>query len=166
MSKNFSLSEATASNTADDYRIVNYPSNDQTMANISWAQEGMEKVRTILGDKPIKVNSWLRVEELEKIVAKKDYEGWCARHKKAKDAASWKEYFTRKGHPRGFCIDFTCTAFGTPAQVVAKLQSSSLKYDQLICEGTWVHVSFDPAMKQQTMVATFAADGTPSYSKA
>ena len=66
------------------------------------------------------------------------------------------------GHPEGYCEDFWCPAFGTPLDVVHRLAASDLKFDQLIYEHTWVHISFDPRLRMQIKTADFK-DGQPVY---
>ncbi|EKD22657.1 MAG: Peptidase M15A [uncultured bacterium] len=161
LTPHFSMEEVTESEYAVRYGIDNQTTDEHILANIKVAALGMEQVRMLLGH-PCKINSWLRVEELEKIAAHKDYIGWCKRRTLSVDDASWFMYFTRKGHPKGYCIDFTCRLFGTPAEVVAKIRASGIRYDQLICEGTWVHISFAPAMRGEVLTATFIK-GEPSY---
>jgi len=162
LSPNFTLEEAITSPTALRNGIENIPSVEQ-LAHMRTSAAGMEQVRAILG-KPIHVNSWLRVEALEKILTAKDFQRWCAQHGHNPDS-DWPLYFVRKGHPKGYAVDFICPEFGTPAEVAKKIAASALKFDQLIMEGTWVHVSFDPQMRQQVMMATFK-DGVPTYSNA
>ena len=65
-------------------------------------------------------------------------------------------------HMDGLAADFTCEKFGKPIDVVKALHKSGIKVDQVIEEGTWVHVSFDPKMRQQFLTATFI-NGKPSY---
>ena len=67
-----------------------------------------------------------------------------------------------KAHPKGFAADFICSQFGTPLKIVQALAKSKIKFDQLIMEQTWVHVSFAPAMRQQILTATFTG-GVPLY---
>lgn len=149
--------------------IDNTPSVEVT-ENGKVAAAGMEEVRTLLGV-PIHVNSWHRCETLERVLCEKDFAAWCKRHGKAGPgaaiedvAASWAEYFARKQHPLGFSIDFTAPQFGTPAEIARKLIDSGLKFDQLILEGTWVHISFGPQMRRQVLTATFT-NGTPAYTQ-
>jgi hypothetical protein len=42
------------------------------------------------------------------------------------------------------------------------LKGSGIAFDQIILEGSWVHVSFDPRLRGQVLTATFNA-GTPTY---
>lgn len=159
LSPHFTRTEFEASDTALRLGIDNTASDD-VVHNGMVAAEGMERVREFLGDLPVDVHSWHRCEELERVLCAKDFAAWCARH--GKDATAWPEYFARKGHPKGYSVDFTCPVFGTPAEIARMLVESGLKFDQLILEGTWVHISFAPTMRQQVLTATFVA-GTPNY---
>lgn len=160
LSEHFSLDEATDSDTAVRLGIVNTP-NEKQISALRISAAGMELVRDLL-KYPITPNSWFRCEALEKVLAKKDYIGWCALHQKPVIPSSWDEYFFRKAHPKGYAVDFTCSAFGNPAAIVEAIRRSEIKFDKLIREGTWVHISFAPAMRRSVMEATFV-DGIPSY---
>jgi hypothetical protein len=163
LSPHFSLAEATRSGTALRLGIANVPSL-QVVEHMRIAAVGMEQVRSLL-DVPVHVNSWFRCEALERILCEKDYRAWCARHSKSVTADTWAEYFARKQHPQGLAIDFTAASYGSPAEVAKRIAGSALRFDQLIEEGTWVHIGFGAAMRQQVLVARFA-NGTPSYSPA
>ncbi len=65
-------------------------------------------------------------------------------------------------HVTGNAADFICPAFGVPLDIVKKIAASGVKFDQLIQEGTWVHISFDPAMRQEVLTAHFV-DGKATY---
>lgn len=54
-------------------------------------------------------------------------------------------------HRKGDAIDFSCPQFGSPFSVAQAIQASDIKYDQLIQEGTWVHISFGPRMRQEDL---------------
>lgn len=170
LSDHFTLEELRRSDTAVRMGIDNTPPAEVISNGIDAAM-GMEKVRSVLGVLVV-VHSWFRCEALERILCAKDFAAWCKLHGKAGPGAelaaveiSWAEYFARKGHPKGWCIDFTAPQFGTPRQIVRVLKASGIKFDQLIEEGTWVHASFDPRMRGEVLVATFK-DGTPSYERA
>ena len=66
-------------------------------------------------------------------------------------------------HMEGYAEDFWCPAFGTPMQIVHALEGSGLKFDQLIYEHTWVHISFDPRLRQMVETAHFAPGEKPTY---
>jgi putative chitinase len=128
LSKNFTLDEATYSETAVRLGINNQP-NPQQLENMKIAAEGMEKVRALLG-KSIRVNSWLRLPEVNVAVGGSKV----------------------SSHMDGWAIDFSCPAFGAPYDVAKAINESDIKYSQLIHEfGRWVHISFAPDMKQQAL---------------
>lgn len=163
ISPHFTLSEALFSQTATREGISNVPDDDQWAA-IQVAAQGMERVREILGF-PIHVNSWLRVEPLEKIVSAKGFIAWCYLHDHEVNDTSWAMYFPTKAHPKGYAVDFICPEFGTPFDIVMHLRESDLVFDQLIMEGTWVHLSFAPEHRGQILTATFDGNGEPHYEK-
>lgn len=163
LTPHFSLEELIHSDTATRLGIDNSP-GPQVLANLLVLANGMEQVRAVLGQ-PINVNSGFRCEELEKVLCAKDFAAWCNRNGKMRtDPAAWAEYFKRKAHPKGFACDFTCPKFGTPLEIVKALVKAGIKADQIIQEGTWVHISFDPKMRGQVLTATFNG-GTPSYTQ-
>ena len=41
--------------------------------------------------------------------------------------------------------------FAAPLGICRVIAGSALKFDQLIEEGTWVHISFAPAMRRQVL---------------
>lgn len=126
LSENFTLEEATFSETAVRMGINNQPSPEQ-LENMKIASEGMEKIRALLG-KPIRVNSWLRLPEVNVAVGGSKI----------------------SSHMDGWAIDFTCAGFGDPYTVAKALKDSDIQVDQCIHEfGRWVHVSFAPQMRGQ-----------------
>lgn len=128
LSEHFTLEEATFSDTAVRQGIDNQPSATQ-YSNMTIAAEGMEKVRALLG-KGIKVNSWLRLPELNVAVGGSKV----------------------SSHMDGWAIDFTCSGFGDPLAVCKAIEASDIKFDQMIHEyGRWTHISFAPEMRQQKM---------------
>lgn len=162
LTEHFTFEEFTKSDTALRLGIDNTP-GALVIQNLSVLAHGLEQVRMVLG-LPIHVNDAFRCEALEKVLAKNDYIGWCKLHKRTIDDASWAEYFAGKQHPKGYAADFICPQFGTPEQIVKALLASGIKFDKLIMEGTWVHISFAPAMRQIAMIATFN-NGIPSYTE-
>lgn len=126
LSENFTLEEATFSDTAIRLEINNQPSPEQ-LENMKIAAQGMESIRKLLG-KPIKVNSWLRLPALNQAI------GGAA----------------KSSHMDGWAIDFTCASYGDPYKVAKALKESNIQVDQCIHEfGRWVHVSFAPEMRNQ-----------------
>ena len=140
LSTHFTLDEATFSSTAVRMCIDNQPSSVQLVA-MNIAAQGMEVVRQILGSRAIKIDSWLRADAVNKAVGG------------AKNSA----------HLFGYAIDFICPDFGTPLEIVKAIRESGLKVDQCIQEGKWVHVSFDPRLRQQFLTAHFALGEPTTY---
>lgn len=131
LTENFTLEELTHSDYATRHRINNTPS-PQVVQNLKKLANTLEQVRSLLGA-PINVNSGYRGLELNRAM---------------KGAST-------SGHLLGFAADFTARKFGSPDAIVREIIKSGIKYDQLIEEGTWVHISIDPRMRQQTLKATF-----------
>jgi putative chitinase len=138
----FTLEEFTKSDTALRVGIKNEPSPN-ILANIALTADGLEKVRAILG-KPIFITSGYRSPTLNRFIGGS----------------------VNSAHCLGYAVDFKCPQFGNPDLIVRTLKDSGLKYDQLICEGGligWVHISFDPRMRQQTLNALFDNKGKATY---
>lgn len=103
----------------------------------------MEEVRRLLGERPIHVSSGYRCPELNRAVGG------------AKTSA----------HLTGHAVDFNCYGFGRPLDVCRKIARSEIRFDQLIEEGSWVHISFDPRMRRQVLTRRAGggyAPGLPS----
>jgi len=125
LSPHFSLAELTETNTG----LPNVP-NGVRRDRLILLADRMEKVRSILGDKPIKITSGYRSPAVNKKV------GGVA----------------NSDHMSAWVCDFQCQQFGTPYEICKELVLSRLKFDQLICEkGVWVHISFAPRMRQQVL---------------
>lgn len=138
LSRYFTLDELTFSDNAVRFQIDNTPSAE-IVTHLTETAKQMDKVRDLLGH-PITVNSGYRSEKLN-----------AAIHG-AKNSA----------HTTGYAVDFVCRGFGTPLQICQKIIESGLKFDQLIQEGTWVHISFAPALRQDVRTAIFGG-GSTSY---
>jgi zinc D-Ala-D-Ala carboxypeptidase len=89
----------------------------------------MEEVRRLLGEQVITVSSGYRCRALNRAVGG------------ARTSA----------HLSGQAVDFNCYRFGDALAVCRTIVASDLAFDQLIEEGTWVHVSFDPRMRRQVL---------------
>lgn len=128
-SPHFSLAELTLSQTAVRARIDNTPTLDAmiALARTAWK---MEQVRKLLGDKPIVISSGYRSRVVNSLVGG------------SKTSA----------HMSGHAVDFICPAFGTPLEICKHLAANKhLQFDQLIQEGTWVHIAFGPGNRRQLL---------------
>lgn len=69
-------------------------------------------------------------------------------------------------HVNGHAADFIAPAFGSPRKVAELLvaQMARVRFDQLILEGGWVHVSFAPRPRNQVLTAHFRGGGV-SYTQ-
>lgn len=136
ISRYFTLEELTFSDSAVRFQIDNTPTPDIVAALTDTAQR-LDAVRELLAH-PIQVNSGYRSAKLN-----------AALHGAPNSA-----------HTTGHAVDFVCRGFGPPLQICQAIIASGIKFDQLIQEGTWVHMSFDPAMRQQVLTAIFGGTGT------
>ena len=142
LSEHFTLSELTQSSTALRTGINNIPSPN-VMGNLKVLAEGLEQVRSLL-KAPIFITSGYRSPTLNRFIGGS----------------------TNSAHCLGFAADFWCPQFGGPVQVVRAIKDSNIKYDQLIAEGDkggWIHVSFAPELRQQTLSALFDNRGKANY---
>lgn len=163
LSPHFTLEELTNSETALRLGIDNTPPAE-IVEHLRSTAEHMEQVRSLLGGRAISVNSGYRCEELERVICAKDFAAWCVRRGLPRDDEHWAQYFAAKAHPKGWSVDWVCPAFGSPLQIVRYLAKTSLQFDQLIMEGTWVHSSFDVRLRRQVLTAAFSG-GVPNYSQ-
>ena len=122
LTPHFTLEEFTDSQTAARKGIVNVPRADShERKNIQRTAEVMEKVRTLLGDKPILISSGYRSPKVNAAVGG------------SKSSA----------HMSGLAVDFSCPGFGTPRAICKRLEPhmKELGIDQLIHEfNSWVHL--------------------------
>jgi zinc D-Ala-D-Ala carboxypeptidase len=126
LTAHFDLAEFTRSNVAAAKGIDNTPPPD--VSRRLWSVAGhMEMIRALLG-RPINIHSGYRCKALNDAVGG----------------------VSNSAHMSGYAVDFTCPEYGSPYKVARDLAGSpSVSFDQLICEGTWVHISFDPKMRRE-----------------
>jgi hypothetical protein len=101
----------------------------EVVAQLRLTAARMEEVRRLLDDKAISVSSGYRCRPLNRAVG---------------GAAT-------SAHLTGHAVDFNCYGFGDPLAVCRRLAESGLSFDQIIEEGQWVHVSFDPRLRRQVL---------------
>ena len=141
LSKNFKLNEFTASQTATRKGIDNTPAAP-IIERLRMLANTMEQVRTLLGDNSIRISSGYRCINLNRAIGSGD----------------------TSAHVQGYAVDFTCPNFGTPKEVANKIAQSDIKYDQIIYEGTWIHLSVDPRNRRDVLTANFKG-GKAIYTK-
>lgn len=117
LTRHFSLAEATKTSQPYD----NSPEKEHYPAILHTAAQ-LERVRSILGNKPIIINSWYRSPRVNAAVGG----------------------VSNSQHALGEAVDFVCPRFGSPYSICLHLAdyANVLGYDQLILEPTWVHISF------------------------
>lgn len=121
LSAHFSLEELTA--TA--HRELDNTPSAEVIAALADTARHMEAVRDLLGGLPLHVNSGYRSMAVNRAVG---------------GAAT-------SAHMFGHACDFICPQFGQPISICRAIVLAGVKFDQLIEEGTWVHLSFDPRMR-------------------
>lgn len=135
LSEHFTLEEFTHTDTG----LPNIADPDE-LARLKTLAIFMEKVRAILGNHPITVNSAFRSEEVNEAVGG------------VPDSA----------HRLAYACDFTCPGFGSPWMIAERLDTAmtqgAIDFDQLIQEGTWVHLSRDPQLRGERL--TLLPDGS------
>jgi hypothetical protein len=115
MTEHFTLEELTHT----DHRTLDNTPNETELANIQRLAQFLEAVKTVLGGKPIMVNSAFRSKTVNDAVGSKD----------------------TSQHRIGCAADIRVPGM-TPDQVVRAIIASDLPYDQVIREfDRWTHVS-------------------------
>lgn len=135
LSDHFTLEELVFSSTAQRLGIDNSPSLE-IVAHLTTLAMGLEKVRIRLGA-AMHIDSGYRCQALNVAVGG------------SKTSA----------HLQGYAADFLCPQFGAPLAIVRSVAASGIAFDQCIQEGSWVHISFDPAARRQLLTAHFGPDG-------
>ena len=141
LSEHFNLNEFTASETATRKGIDNTPPAVVT-ERLRMLAATLEQVRSLLGNNSIRISSGYRCLALNRAIGSGDL----------------------SAHVLGYAVDFTCPKFGTPKEVANKIAESAIKFDQLIYEGTWVHLSIDPRNRREVLTAHFGK-GKTKYTK-
>jgi zinc D-Ala-D-Ala carboxypeptidase len=122
----FWLSEFLRSDLAVRQGIDNLPHATALANIINILGPGMQRVRDALGG-PVLITSGFRSQELERAL-KRMPEHWNSTSQ----------------HAQGLAADFIAPQFGTPRSSAKYLmeRSGEIRFDQLIYEGGWVHISF------------------------
>ena len=123
LSEHFTLEELTHT----DHREFDNTPNDAETANLQRLAAFLEEVKTVLGGKPIMVNSAFRSKQVNDAVGSKD----------------------TSQHRIGCAADIRVPGM-TPDEVVKAVIASGLPYDQIIREfDRWTHISV-PNTKDMT----------------
>jgi hypothetical protein len=144
LSPHFTLEELTSSQAAVRLSLSNAPTME-ALQNLPKLALLLEAVRTHLAV-PVIVSSGFRSKAVNDAVG----------------GAPSSQHLT------GQAADFIAPGFGSPVTVCSHLMDQpSVDYDQLICEGTWVHISWAPKPRRQVLTARFVggrAHYTPGLS--
>ena len=145
LTDHFTFEELTRSDTAERLGIPN-TLPVEVAENLTTLAENLEKVRAILG-RPMRISSGFRSQELN------------AKIGGAQNSA----------HVQGLAADFTCPQFGTPVAICRALlrHADLLKWDQLIQEGSWVHIAFakDPDTARGDVLTANFSGGRTTYTR-
>jgi len=115
LTEHFTLEELTHT----DHRELDNTPNDAELANLTRLAEFLEQVKTVLGGKPIMVNSAFRSKAVNDAVGSKD----------------------TSQHRVGCAADIRVPGMA-PNEVVKAIINSGLGYDQVIREfDRWTHIS-------------------------
>lgn len=145
----FWLSEFLRSDTAVRWGIENVPHATELANIVNVLAPGMQRVRDALSV-PVLVTSGYRNQAVERALKRKP--------------ADW---ISTSQHTQGLAADFVAPQFGTARAVVKYLmeRSGEIRFDQLIYEGSWVHISFSPAQgRSEVLTAHFFPGGGVTYS--
>lgn len=139
LSEHFTLEELTHT----DHRELDNTPNDAERNNLNRLAEFLEQVKTVLGGKPIMVNSAFRSKAVNDAVGSKD----------------------ASQHRVGCAADLRVPSM-TPDEVVKAIIASGIGYDQVIREfDRWTHVSVpnEPSGTPRRQALIIDKSGTRPY---
>jgi zinc D-Ala-D-Ala carboxypeptidase len=142
LSPNFSLVELTSSETAERHGIDNTPTSE-IIENLKHLAAALQEVRTLLGNKPIHINSGYRSLAVNEKLGSKPTSDHC----------------------KGLAADFVCPSFGTPDDIVRAIMASPISYKQVIREfDRWVHLAVPaPGEEPRRQALIIDKQGTRNY---
>ena len=134
MTPHFTLAELTVT----DHRTLDNTPDADALANLQRLAEFLERVREVLGGKPVMVNSAFRSKAVNDAVGSSD----------------------RSQHRLGCAADIRVPGM-SPDAVVKAVMASGLAYDQLIKEfDSWTHISIPNAPDAYARKMVFIIDKT------
>ena len=140
LSEHFTLEELTATS----HREFDNTPNATEIANLTRLAATLEQVKTLLGGKPVMINSGFRSKQVNDSVGSKD----------------------TSQHRIGCAADIRVPGM-TPNEVVKAIMASDIGYDQLIREfDSWTHISVPDmiARPPRKQVLIIDKQGTRIYS--
>jgi len=115
LTEHFTLEELTVTS----HREFDNTPNDIEIANLQRLAEFLETVKTVLGNKPVMINSAFRSKQVNDAVGSKD----------------------TSQHRVGCAADIRVPGM-TPNEVIQTIMASNIDYDQIIREfDSWTHIS-------------------------
>lgn len=142
LSEHFTLDELTASETAARNGWDNSP-NLNELSNLKRLAEFLEQVKTVVGGKPVMINSAFRSKLVNDAVGSKD----------------------SSQHRIGCAADIRVPGM-TPDEVVKAVMAADIGYDQVIREfDRWTHISIpnNPEDKPRQQALIIDRNGTRPY---
>jgi putative chitinase len=139
LSPNFTLEELTHT----DHRELSNEPNESETENLKRLAAFLEQVKTVLGGKPVMVNSAFRSKAVNDAVGSKD----------------------TSQHRIGCAADIRVPSM-TPDEVVKAVIASNIEYDQIIREfDRWTHISVTniPDAKPRRQALIIDKAGTRAY---
>lgn len=133
--KNFNSNEFIASNIAITEGIDNKVYDVEVLVNLSRTADKAQEIREKL-DKAIKISSAYRCLKLNRELGSKD----------------------TSQHLKGQAIDFTCSGFGTPEDIIHFLKREKVEVDQCLMEGSWLHLSIKEYGANRNQFAYYLKD--------
>lgn len=143
ISEHFSLAELTASQAADRAGIKNVP-GPEALENLRRLAALLEDVRICLNQAPMLVSSGFRAATVNNLVGGA----------------------LNSAHKEGRAADFTAPRYGAPRQVCQRIVDVGIVFDQLIYEGSWVHIGIAKIGEQprrEVLTAVFRPNQSTQY---
>lgn len=140
LTPHFMLAELCQSQAATRQRLDNRPGPAEVV-NLRRVAETLEQVRALV-DRPVNVSSGYRAPAVNKAVGGS----------------------RNSAHIRGLAADITVPGM-TAKELAQRIRDSDIEFDQLIHEGTWVHIGLaDGKQRHQVLTALFSGNGV-TYSQ-
>ena len=144
LSPHFSLAELSASNMGTRHGLDNTPGSAE-IANLKRLSATLEQVRAQLYNAPLQISSGYRSPRVNALV------GGAA----------------NSAHLQGLAADFIAPGYGRPRAIAKAIAASGIAFEQLIFEGTWVHLAIAApgrVSRGEVLTATFS-NGKAIYRK-
>ena len=135
LSPHFTLAEMLRSDMATRHGIDNaHPPEEVTNNLIDLCLNVLEPLREALDNRPLVITSGYRCLELNRLL-------------KSPDTSQ---------HIKGQAADFHVPGLSLVSVAKVAVKTDSVDYDQLIHEGTWLHISWSKRKRRQLLTAGFS----------